>query len=106
MAVHLRGLLTGAFFLATGGLLLLTDPLARAGEKDEMVENPYYKFWAPFKKGATVTHLEKTKLAGPDSVLVPDGVEQKVIAYKLLDVNDKRAHVEAIVTEREFFGTV
>jgi hypothetical protein len=96
MSRHLRPLLLiGAFWL--------TQATALA---QEMVANPYYKFWAGFKPGATAVHLERTKLGGPEGHLVPDGIDEKRIAYKLVEVNDERAVVEQVVTERDFLGYI
>jgi hypothetical protein len=97
MSRHLRPLLLIA-------ALGLTVPTARTQE--EMVANPYYKFWAGSKPGATAVHLERTKLGGPEGKLVPDGVDEKRITYKLVEVNDERAVVEQVVTERDFLGYV
>ena len=74
--------------------------------QEKMVANPYYKFWAASKPGATAVHLEHTKLTGPEGKLIPDGVDEKRIAYKLVEVDDKRAIVEMVVTERDFLGYV
>jgi hypothetical protein len=71
-----------------------------------MVANPYYKFWAGSKPGATAVHLEQTKLAGAEGKSVPDGVDEKRIAYKLVSVNKERAVVEMVVRERDFLGYV
>jgi hypothetical protein len=97
MACHLRGLLLG--LLAS---LLASTALAQ----DDMVANPYYKFWAGSKPGATATHLEQTKLSGPEGKLVPDSVDEKRIVYKLVEVNDEHAVVEMVVTEEDFLGFV
>jgi hypothetical protein len=74
--------------------------------QDEMVANPYYKFWAGFKPGAQAVHIEKTKLSGAEGKLVPDGVDEKRIAYKLLSVTKDRVVVEMVVREHDFLGTV
>lgn len=95
---HLRGL------SALGILALLLASTAWAQE--DMVANPYYKFWAGSKPGATAVHLEQTKLAGPEGKLVPDGVDEKRIAYKLVEVDKDRAVVEMVVTEQDFLGFV
>jgi hypothetical protein len=39
----------------TGFVLLVT------GGKDEMVDNPYFKFWAKFKNGAKAVHCHHPK---------------------------------------------
>jgi hypothetical protein len=85
-------------------LFMLALPAARpdekATEKPEMVDNPYYQFWAPFKEGSTATHIERTKVGGEGEV------DEKRITYKLLKKGDKGVLVETVVTERETFGTV
>jgi hypothetical protein len=97
MSRHLRPLLLIA-------AICLTGPTARTQE--EMVANPYYKFWAGSKPGATAVHVERTKLGGPEGKLLPEGVDEKRIAYKLVEANDKRAVVEQVVTERDFLGYI
>jgi hypothetical protein len=74
--------------------------------QDDLVANPYYKFWAGAKPGATAVHIEKTKLTGPEGKLVPDGIDEKRIAYKLLEVDKDKAVVEMVVTEEDFLGYV
>jgi hypothetical protein len=74
--------------------------------QEEMVANPYYKFWAGSKPGATAVHVERTKLNGPEGKLVPGGVDEKRIVYKLVELNDDRAIVQMIVTEQDFLGQV
>jgi hypothetical protein len=96
--VHLRWL------TAVGIVALLVAPQAIA--QDEMVSNPYYKFWAGSKPGATAVHLEQTKMSGPESKVVPDGVDEKRIAYKVVEVDKDRAVVEMVVTEHDFLGYV
>lgn len=98
MSKHLRGMLTVGLF----ALFLTTS----ARGQEEMVANPYYKFWASTKPGAVAVHLEQTKLAGNEAKLVADGVDEKRIAYKLVSVTDDRAVVEMVVTERDFLGYV
>jgi hypothetical protein len=97
MSRHLGLLLLGTF-------ALLLAPAAQG--KEDMVANPYFKFWAGSKPGAKATHLERTKLSGPEGTLVPGGVDEKRITYKLLKVDDKRAIVEMVVTEKDFLGYV
>jgi hypothetical protein len=89
---------------AVGILAFLLTSAASGG--DEMVANPYYKFWASTKPGAKAVHLEKTKLSGPEGKLIPDGVDEKRITYKLLEVRKDRAIVEMVVTEQDFLGQV
>jgi hypothetical protein len=98
MMRHLRGL------SAIGILSFLLASTAWA--QDEMVPNPFYKFWAGSKPGATAIHLEQTKLNGPEGKLVPDGVDEKRIAYKLVEVDKDRVVVEMVVTEQDFLGFV
>jgi hypothetical protein len=89
---------------AIGILFVFLAPAAWA--QDEMVPNPFYKFWAGSKPGATAVHLERTKITGPEEKLSPDGIDEKRIAYKLLEVTDDRVTVEMIVTEQDFLGYV
>jgi len=98
MSRHLRGLLLIGIFS------FITTGTARAQE--ERVANPFYKFWASSKPGSTAVHLEQTKLSGPEGKLVPDGVDEKRVTYKLVSVNDNRAVVEMVVTEQDFLGYV
>jgi hypothetical protein len=98
MPRHLGGLLLVGIFS-----LLTASP---AVAQEEMVANPYYKFWASSKPGATAVHIEHTKLLGPEGKLVPGGVDEKHIVYKLLQVNDERVVVEMVVTEQDFLGYV
>ena len=74
--------------------------------QEDTVANPYYKFWAGAKPGSTAVHLEQTKLTGAEGKLLPGGVDEKRIAYKLIEVNDDRAVVEMVVTERDFLGSI
>jgi hypothetical protein len=87
--------LLSASFLAAG-----------AAEKDEMVVNPFYKHWAGFKPGSTVTLLEKTVLSGPEKETVPDGIDEKTVTYTLLSVTPEQVVVQVNVVEREFLGTI
>ena len=89
---------------AVGAVPLLLASMVCA--QDEMCENPYYKFWAASKPGATAVHLEHTKLGGPEGKLVPGGVDEKRIAYKLVEIDKDRAIVEMVVTEQDFLGYV
>jgi hypothetical protein len=83
--------------------LVLASP---ACADEELVANPYYKFWAGTKPGATAVHVERTKLSGAESTAVPEGVDEKRIAYKLLEVDDRHVVVEMIVTERDLLGYI
>lgn len=96
--------------VAAGLLLGLAGAPVRAQDQDQeksgpTVENPYYKFWRDFKVGSTAICRETTKMANPDSKLwTPDGADEKRVAYKLIEADDKRVVVEMVVTEREFLG--
>jgi hypothetical protein len=70
------------------------------------IANPYYKFWAGSKPGSMAVQLEQTKLSGQEGTLVPDGVDEKRISYKLLRVLKDRVVVEMVVTEEYFLGYV
>jgi hypothetical protein len=91
--------------LVAVGILFLVV-VAPACAEETLVANPYYKFWAGSKPGATAVHVEKTKLNGPEGKEVPGGVDEKRIVYKLLTVNKDRAVVEMLVTERDLLGYV
>jgi hypothetical protein len=92
------------------GLPVLTivflSVVAPASADEAMVANPYYKFWAASKPGSTAVHTEKTKLTGPEGKQLPGGVDEKRIAYKLLEVGKDTAVVEMVVTERDFLGFI
>src|SRR5262245_43200981 len=98
MVCHLRGLSMIAC------LAMLFSPMASA--QDDLVANPFHKFWAGSKVGSTAVHLEQTKLSGPDGKLVPDGLDEKRIAYKLVESDNDKVIIEMVVTEREFLGFV
>jgi hypothetical protein len=91
--------------LSAAGILSLVLASA-AWADDELVDNPYYKFWAASKPGATAVHLEQTKLSGSEAKTVPEGVDEKTIAYKLIEVGDNRVVVEMVVTERDLLGFI
>jgi hypothetical protein len=80
--------------------------VAPATAQEEMVANPFFKFWAGSKPGATAVHLEQTKLTGPEGKAVPDGVDEKRITYKLVEVDKDRVVVEMVVTEKDFLGFI
>jgi hypothetical protein len=84
-------------------VLAVAAPLASA---QDQVANPYYKFWSRSKPGATAVLKETTKLSGAAAAAAPDGTDVKTVTYKLVELNDKRAVVEARVTTREDFGYV
>jgi hypothetical protein len=93
--------------LAAAALVLLPSSAVRAEEKDEMVPNPKYVYWANCKPGSTVTHIEKTTF--PDAaakLLAPDGVDIKEITYKLLSVTPEKVVVETTVTEYDFLSQI
>lgn len=88
-------LLSGGF--AAGGA---------AGEADDMVENPKFKFWAKFKPGAASTYTQTTKLHGPEKASVPGGIEKKTIAHRLLNVGKDKVVVLTTVVEEDFLSSV
>ncbi len=90
--------------LLVGIVSLIVAPVASAQEA--MADNPYYKFWAGFKPGATAVQLEKTKMSGMDGRAVPNGTDERRIVYKLVEVNKDRAGVEMVVTEQDLLGFV
>lgn len=98
MSLHFRG-------LCLAGLVCLMFA-ATGWAEDEMVANPFYGRWASFKPGSTAVHIERTKLTGEDSELAPDGVEEKRIAYKLVEVGTDRVVLEMVVTEKQLLGYV
>jgi hypothetical protein len=106
-ALPLAALLFGLSLLV-GPATLAAEEKKKGEEKDEMVENPYYKGWANFKPGATVTHEEKIKYAAdvPDGKFHPDGVEHRKIVYKLVEVTPEKAVVETVVTDYEFLSHI
>src|SRR5262249_5999962 len=78
--------------------------ISQAG--DEMVEHPWYKHWASFKPGSTVTLVEKTTFSGPEQDQSPDGIDEKVVTRKLLSVTPEAVVVQTVVTERDFLGLI
>jgi hypothetical protein len=95
------------WMLALGSIVVATSFLAAQGAGgDEMVVNPYYKYWANCKPGSTVTSLEKTVLTGSDKKMVPDGIEEKEITCKLLSVTPEHVVVQFVVAERDFLSTI
>jgi hypothetical protein len=99
-------LFAARWMLAIGTLLTSSlSFVAVAGDK-EMVSNPYYKHWANFKPGSTVSLTEKTVFAGPEKSQVPDGVDEKVITSKLLSVGRGSVTVEVVVVERDFLSSI
>jgi hypothetical protein len=77
-----------------------------ADDKDEMVDNPRYKFWAAFKPGATSTYTQTTKFHGPEKASVPGGVETKTITYRLATVDKDKVVVVTTVVEEDFLSTI
>jgi hypothetical protein len=95
------------WMLAVGTILLVLPSLGvRAADKEEMVENPYYKYWANHKEGSTVTLHEKTVFSGPEKEQYPDGADEKVVASKLLKVGRGDVVVQVTVTESDFLNTI
>jgi len=80
--------------------------VAQSRADEAIVSNPYYKFWSSTTPGSTAVHVEKTKLSGPEGKVLPGGVDEKHIVYKLIEVTDHTAVVEMVVTERDFLGLV
>jgi hypothetical protein len=91
---------------AVGAILLLCSFVAVQAADDEMVTNPFYKYWANCKKGSTTTIVEKTAFPGPEKNALPDGIDEKVITSTLLEVTPEHVVVQVVVTEREFLSTV
>jgi hypothetical protein len=96
--------------LSVAGLVLslLTAAAAQAQEEQkEMADNPHYQYWHAHKPGSTVVRRETTKLTAPDSQQpASNAPDEKRIAYKLLESDDKRVVVEMVVTEKEPLGYV
>jgi hypothetical protein len=96
MAVLLRGVLPLVVLVTAAALV----------SAEEQVANPYYKFWSKSKPGATVVLKETTTLSGAAAASAPEGTDVKTVTYKLAELNDKKAVVEARVTQQEDFGYV
>jgi hypothetical protein len=79
---------------------------SRAGEGDDLVDNPRYKFWANFKPGASSTYTQMTKFSGPEKASLPGGIEAKTITYRLLSVNKDKVVILTTVVEDDFLSTV
>lgn len=86
-------------------VLMLSMTLTAEEGKAEMVDNPMFKAWAGFKVGSTATVVEKTTSVDSKEA-TPDGVDEKIIMYKLVSVSDKKVVVSATVIEHEFLGTI
>jgi hypothetical protein len=98
---------TKTFSLLGLAVLLAMAATAYAeDDKDEMVVNPKYKFWANQKPGATSVYHEETKFSGTDKESVPAAKDVKKVVYKLLSVNKDRVVVQTTVTEEEQLGWV
>jgi hypothetical protein len=91
--------------VVAGVLGLAVSLAASFGADEEMTDNPYYKHWADFKKGSTVTQTEKTTFGDDATDELPGGVDEKTVKYKLVSVSPKRVVVEVVVTEKEFLST-
>jgi hypothetical protein len=84
--------------------LLAVVPLVSAGQ--DMVTNPYFKFWSKSKPGATVVYKETTKLSGVAAEATAEGTDIKTVTYKLVELTADKAVVEARVLQQEDFGFV
>jgi hypothetical protein len=88
------------------GVLVLAFSLTPGFAADEETAvNPYYKYWADFKKGSTVTHVERTTFGDDATDELPGGVDEKIVRYKLVRSSDKGVSVEAVVIQKEFLNT-
>jgi hypothetical protein len=88
------------------GVLGLTVSLAAGiAAEEETTGNPYYEYWADFKKGSTVVHTEKTTFGDDATDELPGGVDEKTVKYKLVSVSPRRVSVETVVVEKEFLST-
>lgn len=87
-------------------IIFLLAVVSNSGAQDEMMVNPYYKFWASFKPGDKAVHLETTRVLGADGKIASGPADEKRIAYKLLKVDPERVVVEMVVTEKDFLGYV
>ncbi len=93
---------TGWVVAGVLGLVVCLTPAFGADE--EMADNPYYKHWADFKEGTTVTHAEKTTFGDDATDELPGGVDEKLIRYKLLSVSPRRVVVEVVLIEKDFLN--
>jgi hypothetical protein len=95
------------WMLAVGSIgLAFVFSAATAAEKDEMVDNPIYKYWSKFHPGATVTRLEKTVYGGPEKNMFPDGIDEKTVKYTLISVTPEAVTTQVVVSEPGFLSTV
>jgi hypothetical protein len=98
---NFRSLWIAGLFLAA-----LAAVAVRADEpQQEMVDNPYYQYWHNHKPGASVLHQEKTKMGAAEAAEAGES-DEKRIAWKLLEADDKQVVVEMVVTEKEDLGYV
>jgi hypothetical protein len=94
------------WLLVVATLALVLPSLAlEAATGDEMVENPFYKYWANFKKNATVTRHEKTVYHGPEKQAVPDGIDEKLVTYKLVSTSPEKVVVSVVVVDYDFLNS-
>src|SRR5262245_2903408 len=97
ISVHFRSLpmsSTSSVLSVVGIVSLLLASSSRAQE--DMVANPFHKFWAASRPGATAVHVERTKLSGDEGKLLPDAVDEKRIEYKVVEVNKDRVVLEMV----------
>jgi hypothetical protein len=86
-------------------VLGLAVSLAAGFADEETTENPHYKHWAKFKPGTTVVLIEKTTFGDDASDELPGGVDERVVAHKLLRVRPGRVIVETSVIEKDFLSS-
>jgi hypothetical protein len=91
-------------WVAAGVLGLAVALTASFGADEETTDNPYYKYWADFKKGTTVVHTEKTTFGDDATDELPGGADEKIVKYKLVSVSPRRVVVEAVVIEKDFLN--
>jgi hypothetical protein len=98
---------TARGLMALGMLLMVSVVGSRAADdKDEMAENPLFKFWANFKPGATSTYSQATRYHETDKAAFPGGIEKKTINYSLVRADGDRAVVRTVVVEEDFLSTI
>ena len=68
-------------------------------DKEEMVDNPYYKGWMGFKPGSKVILQEKT-------VYGDGGTEERTLEYRLTAIDAERVTVRTAVIERELLSLI
>ncbi len=84
--------------------IVLASPISSLAA--EKVANPFYTYWSSFKPGTTVTLTEQTTFGDDIKELVPKGIDQKIIRYRLLKVAPKQVIVQATLTERDFLSNI